>query len=161
MQRQLIHAVDEADLAWLKAAADADGTSVGEIVRRCIAYAREMAEAAASVLDEPSVQQYVAESPPEPDYSDEPRAEEIDIPADPDEDASLIRSPPVLQQRPKPATFRPLPSLMDTVAAVPTPIAGQATRPVGANPERLASGDVRGRVQLQNLQRQKFVGFGG
>src|SRR5580658_8864691 len=48
--RQVIHSVDADDYAWLKQLADADSVGVGEIVRRCIHFARQSQE------DEPQVE---------------------------------------------------------------------------------------------------------
>ena len=40
-QRQIIHSVDTETFDWLKGLADADNCGVGEIVRRCIRFARD------------------------------------------------------------------------------------------------------------------------
>ncbi len=159
--RQLLSAYDEDDFAWLKSLADADNVGVGEIVRRCVRWARESQDEPAQEpqlspqqiarrefeaqradfireqqreLEEliarkrenleilmrppilgPSPGADVGNGPPagnrirsvlDLDLSNEPRAEEIDVPADPDD---LPRVPLVASgQRPGAAT-RPAP----------------------------------------------------
>ena len=149
--RQLLSAYDEDDFAWLKSLADADNVGVGEIVRRCVRWARESqdepaqepqlspeqiaqrdfeAKRADLILEQQrELDALIARkrenlesliNPPvlvprtstqqrsvlDLDLSNEPRAEEIDVPADPDD---LPRVPLVASgQRPGAAT-RPAP----------------------------------------------------
>jgi hypothetical protein len=214
--RQVIHSVDADDYAWLKSLADADGCGVGEIVRRCVHFARqsqEDPEQSAYQVDEAAIeaqrreaerQRLLAETrsriaqlnaeaaaleagvdyepaPPDPnapsvldmDLSGEPRAEEVEVPADPD-DASMqprVAQRPVASRVPSapvtradagaPAASRAIPSLLDTTMMTPPSgmRPGTATRPAPPN-ANLASGlkmgDAMGNVVRMNYPHLGF-----
>ena len=115
---QLILSIPEKEYSWLKAMANSDGATVGEMVVRCVAWAQEQGEdkpdpeaeerAKRAALIEQKKQELEALMNPMPfpttltkiaapsvldmDFSNEPRAEEIEIPADPDDIPEPIMS---------------------------------------------------------------------
>jgi hypothetical protein len=214
--RQVMHSVDADAYAWLKSLADADGCGVGEIVRRCVHFARQSQdepgqagptpEGIEAQRREAERQRLLAEtrsriaqlnaeaaaleagadyesSPPDPDapsvldmdLSREPRAEEVDVPADPDPDdaptqpqvatrpvASRIPSAPVTRaDAGAQAASRAIPSLLDTTMMTPPSGTrpGTATRPAPPN-ANLASGlkmgDAMGNVVRMNYPHLGF-----
>lgn len=160
--RTLVHQVDAEDLAWLKACADDMGCSVGEIVRNCIAYTRQAGEAE-QALAEPQgefvdrIDEYEAT---------EPRAEEIEVPPDENDEPEAPQARAPIPMRPRAVQSHVQPSLLDTTALAggPTPRPGNATRPIGANPEKAfgsSQGDGRGNVLRANMKHLPGFGIGG
>lgn len=206
-QRQIIHSVDLDTFAWLKALADADNVGVGEIVRRCIHFAREsqgepaeatqeelqaeweraqalkrdnerramiaakQAELEALMRGDPielgpaQVEQRGETSVLDMDFSNEPRAEDVEIPPDPDDAPAprAVTSRPV-SDAPVGRAYgvaRPMASLLDTTSL--TPPSGQrpgtATRPAPPRSEQafgLKMGDATGNVVRANFAHLGF-----
>ncbi len=207
-QRQIIHSVDLDDYAWLKDLADADNCGVGEIVRRCIRFARDSqgepayveatreeleaewarAEAvkreserraliAAKQAELDALMNGVEFEPLPPrgtsvldeDYSNEPRAEEVEVPPDPDD----APAPRAITARPLPTGVRTsvptdqwtptraMPSLLDTTAMTPPSGArpGTSTRPAPPRSEAafgMKMGDAAGNVVRANFAHLGF-----
>ena len=185
-QRQIIHSVDADDYAWLKALAEGDGCGVGEIVRRCIVFARqsqeepepedpavaraaEMAARRAALIaakqaeldallnDEPEPIQPNETSVLDLDLSNEPRAEEMDVPPDPDD------GPPraVAQWKPTPPARvnQAPPSLLEMEPPPSGARPGTATRPAPPRSESafgLKMGDAQGNVVRANFAHLGF-----
>lgn len=198
--RQLIHSVDADDYMWLKALAEADGCGVGEIVRRCVRWARESSDesllhvAAQAEFIGPAVLeqqrrerlrlQMIAEKQAELDalrgdeaplpeadrpsvldldYSAEPRAEEVEVPPDPDDGPhGAPQRRPGSEAIASAAQPRAVPSLLDSTA-LSTPRRrppGSATRPAAPNPNRahgLQMGDGLGNVVRANFAHLGFT----
>ena len=185
-QRQIIHSVDADDYAWLKALAEGDGCGVGEIVRRCIVFARqsqeepepedpavaraaEMAARRAALIaakqaeldallnDEPEPIQPNETSVLDLDLSNEPRAEEMDVPPDPDD------GPPraVAQWKPTPPARvnQAPPSLLEMEPPPSGARPGTVTRPAPPRSESafgLKMGDAQGNVVRANFAHLGF-----
>ena len=204
-QRQIIHSVDTETFDWLKGLADADNCGVGEIVRRCIRFARdsqgepayeeasreelEAEWARAEALKRESARRALIAAkqaeldalmngvefeplPPretsvlDEDYSNEPRAEEVEVPPDPDDTpralvarpASRIPKPPVSRAETAAApsfAHHAMPSLLDTTAMTPPSGArpGTNTRPAPPRSDSafgLKMGDAVGNVVRAN-----------
>ena len=209
-QRQIIHSVDADDFAWLKTLADADNVGVGEIVRRCIHFARQQSapddEPQGPTEEELEAQRWEAERQAaiaqkraelealmngEPgasgpirtqdlpgaasvldlDLSAEPRAEDVEIPPDPDDAPTRIAPRPASRIPSAPVSradaYAParghvaIPSLLDTTALTPPSgmRPGTATRPAPPNRELamgLRMGDPGGNVVRANFSHLGF-----
>lgn len=197
-QRQIIHSVDADDYAWLKALAEGDGCGVGEIVRRCIVFARQSQEEdppgseeannadvraaylarvaaaemaarrAALIAAKQAELDALLNDEPEPiapnemsvldlDLSNEPRAEEMDVPPDPDD------GPPraVAQWKPTPPARvnQAPPSLLEMEPPPSGARPGTATRPAPPRSESafgLKMGDAQGNVVRANFAHLGF-----